>query len=270
VPRVGRTVKLPGGLTLPYVQQGDPSGVPVLLLHGVTDSWFSFDPVLPHLPDSINAIALTQRGHGDADRPATGYRTRDYTADVAAVVDTLGLDAVVVVGHSMGATHAQRFAIDHPDRVRGLVLAASFPSYRDNAVVVDLWETGVSRLDDPIDPDFVRDFQRGTLAQRVPSAFFEAVVQESLKAPARVWRASFEGFLEDDCVAQLPEIAVPTLVIWGDRDALCSRTAEDALLAAIRGARLLVYEGAGHALHWEEPARFAADVVAFARSVSRW
>jgi non-heme chloroperoxidase len=269
VARIVRTVKLPGGLTLPYVQQGDPSGTPMLLLHGVTDSWFSFDPVLPHLPDSINAIALTQRGHGDADRPATGYRTRDYAADVAAAVDALGLSDVVVVGHSMGATNAQRFAIDHPDRLRGLVLAASFPSYRGNAAVVDFWQSGVAHLTDPIDPAFARDFQLGTLARPVPPAFFETVVRESLKVPARVWRASFEGFLEDDCVNQLHAITTPTLVIWGDRDALCSRADEDALLAAIRGSRLLVYEGAGHALHWEEPARFAADVVAFATSVGR-
>jgi non-heme chloroperoxidase len=187
--------------------------------------------VLPHLPDSINAIALTQRGHGDAERPATGYRTRDYASDVAAFVDALGLGAVVVVGHSMGATNAQRFAIDHPERTRGLVLAASFASYRGNAVVVDLWDAAVSRLSNPIDPDFVRDFQRGRLARPVPEAFFETVVKESLKVPAHVWRASFEGFPGDDCAAQLGEITAPTLLMWGDRDPLCSRADEDALLA---------------------------------------
>jgi pimeloyl-ACP methyl ester carboxylesterase len=61
-----KSVELPNGVRLPYVEQGDPSGVPVLLLHGITDSWYSFEPVLPHLPESIHAFALTQRGHGDA------------------------------------------------------------------------------------------------------------------------------------------------------------------------------------------------------------
>ena len=65
-----KTIVLPTGVTLPYVEQGDPDGVPVILLHGVTDSWRSFEPVLPHLPPSIRAFALTQRGHGDADRPS--------------------------------------------------------------------------------------------------------------------------------------------------------------------------------------------------------
>src|SRR3712207_4230490 len=95
------SVELPNGVKLPYVEQGDPSGVPVVLLHGVTDSWRSFEPVLPHLPASIHAYALTQRGHGDAERPASGYRPQDLAADVAAFMDALGLESAVIVGHSM-------------------------------------------------------------------------------------------------------------------------------------------------------------------------
>ena len=268
MPPLARTVELPGPLTLPYVEQGDPTGVPVVLLHGVTDSWRSFEPVLPHLPPSIRAFALTQRGHGDADRPA-GYRTRDFAADIAAFVDTLGLGRVVIVGHSMGATNGQRFAIDHPERTLALVLAASFPSYRDNPVVTELWESGMSTLTDPIDPVFVREFQESTLARPVSPALLDTVVAESLKVPARVWRAAFAGFLEDDCLDDLGKISAPTLLLWGTRDALCSRGDEDALLQAIPGSRLVAYEGAGHALHWEEPERFAADVAAFAAAHRR-
>ena len=78
---------------LPYVEQGDPAGVPVVLLHGGTDSWRSFEPVLPYLPGSIHAFALTLRGHGDASRPAAGYRPRDFAADVAAFLDSQGLES---------------------------------------------------------------------------------------------------------------------------------------------------------------------------------
>jgi pimeloyl-ACP methyl ester carboxylesterase len=241
---------------------------PVILLHGVTDSWRSFEPVLSHLPPSIRALALTQRGHGDAERPPAGYRTRDFAEDVAAFADALGLGPAVVVGHSMGATNAQRLAIDHPGRILGLVLAASFAAYRGNAVVEQFWASGVSRLQDPVDPGFVREFQEGTLARPVPPAFLDMVVRESLKLPARVWRAAFEGFLEDDTAGELARIAAPTLIAWGARDAFCSRRDQEALLAAIAGSRLVVYEGAGHALHWEEPERFARDVVDFARELA--
>jgi non-heme chloroperoxidase len=267
MPPAIRSIDLPGRVRLPYAEQGDPAGVPVLFLHGMTDSWRSFEPVLPHLPAPIRAFALTQRGHGDAQRPAGGYRTRDFAGDVAAFADALGLERVVVVGHSMGSTNAQRFAIDHPERVLGLVLAGSFASYRGNPVVEELWESAVSRLTDPIDPAFVRQFQESTLARPVPPDFLDMVVGESLKVPAHVWRAAFEGFLEDDVAGDLGRIRVPTLIAWGARDALCSRRDQDDLLAAVPGARLLVYENAGHALHWEEPARFAADLVAFIESL---
>jgi pimeloyl-ACP methyl ester carboxylesterase len=258
------SIELPGRVRLQYVEQGAPSGVPCILLHGFTDSWHSFEPVLPHLPPSIHAFALTQRGHGDAERPPAGYRTRDFAADVAAFAGAVGLGPALVVGHSMGSTNAQRFAIDYPGRTRGLVLAASFASYRDNPVAMEFWESAVSSLADPIDPGLVREFQEGTLARPLPPAFLDTVVRESLKVPARVWRAAFEGFLEDDCIGELGRIRAPTLIAWGARDTFCRRADQDALLAAIPGSRLVVYDRAGHALHWEEPERFAADLVAFA------
>ena len=261
-----RSIALPSGVRLSYVEQGNPSGIPVLFLHGVTDSWHSFEPVLPHLPSFIHAFALTQRGHGDSGRPA-GYRTSDFSADVTKFVTALSLGRAVIVGHSMGATNAQRFAIDHPNRMLGLVLAGTFAGYRNNPVVTEFWESAVSKLTDPIDPSFVREFQESTLAHPVTPAFFATVVAESLKVPARVWRAAFEGFLEDDVANGLGRIMAPTLVLWGTRDTFARREDQDALLAAIRSSRLVVYESAGHALHWEEPKRFADNLVAFVRTL---
>ncbi len=239
----------------------------MVLLHGITDSWRSFERVLPHLPDSIRAFALSQRGHGDADRPATGYRPEDFAADVAAFMHALDLDSAVIAGHSMGATVAQRFAIDHPGRTLGLVLVGSLTTWRGHPDFVELWDSVVSTLTDPVDPDFVREFQESTLAQPVPPEFLETIVRESLKLPARVWKAALlEGLLEADFSGELAKIQAPTLILWGDRDAL-TRSGQDALTAAIPGSRLEVYTGAGHGLHWEEPERFAADLTAFVESL---
>jgi len=256
------SVELPNQVKLPYVEQGDPSGVPVLLLHGFADSWRSFERVLPHLPESIRAFALTQRGHGDASRPAAGYRVHDFAADLVAFMDVLQLEAAVVAGHSMGSSVAQRFAIDYPERILGLVLISSRATLRDRPGVREFWDSTVSKLTDPIDPDFVREFAESTFAQPVPHAFFETTVQESLKVPARVWRAAFEGGLEDDFSGELDKIKAPTLIVWGDQDATCPRSDQEAL-AALTGSRLVVYPGAGHALHCEEPDRFASDLAAF-------
>ena len=260
-------IDLPGGVVLEAALQGDPAGSPLVFLHGATDSWRSFEPVLPQLPASIRAIAVSQRGHGDSSRPDGGYDPSDFAADVATALDRLGIERAVIAGHSMGSHVAQRFAIDHPDRTAGLVLAGAFYRFATNTVINEYCDTVVSTLSDPIDRSVAVEFQASTLARPVPSAFFDMVVSETLKVPARVWRDAFEGLLKVDHADRLGSIAVPTLIIWGDQDAFCPRADQDALLAAIPDSRLIVYAGAGHALHWEEPLRYAADVAAFVMSL---
>lgn len=261
-----KTIELPNRVKLQYVEQGDSSGVPVILLHGITDSWRSFEPVLPHLSASVRAFAVSQRGHGDSERPAAGYHPRDFAADVAAFMDALNLNRAVIAGHSMGSHIAKRFAMDYPDRALGLVLMAAFFDFRSNPGVAE-FQGAVATLTDPIDPAFALDFQQSTLAQPIPQTYLDAVVRESLKVPARVWRDALEGLLKDDHSGELGKIKTPTLIVWGDQDVFCPRGDQDALAEAIAGSKLLVYRGAGHALHWEEPERFAADLVAFIETI---
>ncbi len=90
-----KSVDLPNKVKLPYIEQGNSSGFPLILLHGYADSWRSFERVLPYLPDSIRTFAITQRGHGDASRPATGYRIHDFVADLKAFMEVLHLKAAV-------------------------------------------------------------------------------------------------------------------------------------------------------------------------------
>ena len=260
---ITRSVRLPNGLRLHYAAQGEASGLPVLLLHGFTDSWRSFETTLPHMPAAFRAIALSQRGHGDSERPETGYRARDFADDLAAFLDVLGIERALIVGHSMGTQVAQRFALAHPRRVLGLVLVGGYVSMRANPVVHELWTSAVSRLVDPVDPGFVQDFQASTLARPLPQARMDLLVAESLKVPARVWRAACAAMFEDDPARELHRIDANTLILWGDRDTICTRADQDALLAGIVKSRLIVYRGAGHGLHWEEPARVAGDIAAF-------
>jgi len=257
------SVELPNQVKIPYVEQGDPSGVPVLLLHGFTDSWRSFEPVLPHLPESIRAFAPTQRGHGDASRPAAGYRVHDFATDLAAFVDALRLEAAVIVGGSSGGFVARRFAMDHPERTLGLVFMGSPATLGDKPGVLELWDSTISKLTDPIDPDFVREFADGTLARPVPQEFLETMVRESLKVPAFVWKETCKGLLEDDSFGELDKIEAPTLILWGDRDAVLPRSDQESLAAAIAGSQVMVYPGAGHAFYWEEPDRVASDITTF-------
>ena len=259
------SIELPHGVRLPYVERGDSSGVPVVFLHGFLDSWRTFGPVLSRLPESIHAFAVTQRGHGEASRPAAGYGVPDFAADLTAFMDVLRLEAAVIVGHSMGSAVALRFALDHPERASGLVLGGASASLRANSEARKSWNALLSRLTDPVDPELVREGLKNTLARPVPQALFESLAQESLKVPAFVWRAAMDArwHAEGDFAGELAEIRAPTLILWGDRDVRYPRSEQEAIAAAIPDSRLVVYPGAGHMLHVEEPARVASDLAAF-------
>lgn len=250
-------------MKLPYVEQGHRDGIPLLLLHGITDSWRSWEPVLPHLPESLRAIAVSQRGHGDAQAPESGYAMEDFATDAVELMADLGLDRAIVAGHSMGAQVAQHIAVEHPQRVAGLLLAGAFGTLRESPNMVG-FDDELGQLTDPIDPAMVREFQSGTTQRPQAASWLDVVVAESLKAPARVWGASAAGLMEHDLAARLGTIGVPALLIWGDHDALATRQEQDWLVRQIPDAHLQVYRGTGHSAHWEEPERFGRDLTAFA------
>jgi pimeloyl-ACP methyl ester carboxylesterase len=263
---VTRSAVVGADVRLEYVETGHPNGLPVVFLHGVTDSWTSFEGTMERLPESIRAIAVSQRGHGNSSRPAAGYSMEYFSRDVRHFMDALELPAAVIVGHSMGGFVAQRFTAEHPDRTKGVVLMGTAPGMARNPVVRDM----VSALDgmvDPIDAAFVREFQASTLARPVNPALFHGVVAESLKVPVRVWRDAFRGFLDVDHSAVLRRIQAPAIIAWGSCDTIFSAEEQAALRDAIPRGRLVRYVGGGHAFHWEDPATFAADLAAFCKEV---
>lgn len=263
-------ITLPNGVALSYVDVGSPDAGPVLvLLPGLTDSWRSYELVLPHLARQAphRVIAVSLRGHGDSDKPETGYRIGDFAADVVALLDALGVRRAVLVGHSSSSLVAQRIAMDVPRIVAGLVLEGAFATLAGRKDLEKVLSSTIEPLRDPIEPAFVRKFQMGTTERPVPSAFMDVMVGESLKVPARIWKDAFASLLHEDHGARLEALRVPCLLLWGERDGLISRAEQDALARAIRGSRLAVYPGVGHTPHWEEPERFATDLGAFLRSV---
>lgn len=246
--------EVPGGIRLRYARQGPTDGPAVILLHGFTDSSFSFSRVMPLLSPEIRAIAPDLRGHGESDRPPDGYAMDDFASDVIGLMDALDIPSAVVVGHSMGSFVARRVAARAPGRVTGLLLvgAATSPG---NVVVRDL-QKAVAGLTDPVDLQFVREFQASTIARPVPPPFFERVVAESLKLPARVWVAALDGMTAFE--AGDHAIRCATLVVGGSNDGVFSVPEQQSLAQHIPGATVETAEGIGHALHWEDPERFVA------------
>lgn len=255
------TIQLPTGVRLHYAEQGDPAGPALILLHGVTDSWFSWSDILPRLSTAYHVFALDQRGHGDSDRPEQGYGVSGFAADVLAFMDVAGVSTATVVGHSMGSFIAQRVAGIAPRRIDGLVLVGASATPRFTAI--DELKATADELADPVPEDFVREFQASTIHRPIPEAFFERVVAESLKLPARVWQATVAGWLSAERWAEPQRLTMPVLILWGDRDQVMPYEEQKRLVAALPHAVFTVYPETGHALHWEQPERFAHDLTAF-------
>ena len=248
------TTPLSTGLRLHYAEQGDPTGEAIILLHGYSDSWFSFSRVLPLLSPSYHAFAPTQRGHGDSDKPECCYTPEDFAADVDAFMEAVGIEKATLVGASTGALFAQRAALSYPRRVGRLILiGAQTPA---NEEVTGLVEE-VRALEDPVPAEFVRGFQESTIHQPVPQEFLDTVVSESLKLPVRVWLDYMEEtILTPDHAARLGEIGAPTLIVWGEQDAFFPREEQERLAREIPDATLKAYPETGHAVHWRRPEGF--------------
>ncbi|MBL8345445.1 MAG: alpha/beta hydrolase [Rubrivivax sp.] len=261
---------LPFGPRLEFAEQGPPPGpgiTSVLMLHGITDTWRSFEPVLPHLPTDWHVVSLSQRGHGGSDQSPHEYRTRDFAADAATFLQVRGMAPAIVVGHSMGAANAMRLAIDRPELVRGLVAAGGFASFGDKPQLVEFIRTTIATLGDAVPRDLADGFQHETVSGTTAPGLIETMVDECLRTPAKVWRLAFAGLLEDDFSALIGRIAAPTLLPWGNQDSFVPESDQWHIVRAIRAgggqAERTVYEGTGHALHWERPERFARDLVRF-------
>ena len=257
------TVTLASGLTLSYVDQGDRSASTVVLVPGPLDSWRCYEPVLDRLPPTVRGVAYSQRGHGDSDKPEAGYTVQQFADDLVAFLDALRLDRPVVSGHSGAGLFARRSALDHPDRIAGLVLEATPPTLRGDAGLESFLDSVLRVLRDPVDVELVRRVIGDTTGETLSATFAEEMVQETLKVPARVWRETFAGLLDYDDTTELECLTLPVLLIWGDADDLVTRDKQEALISAIPDAELVTYGGIGHSPHWEDPSRFAADLAAF-------
>jgi pimeloyl-ACP methyl ester carboxylesterase len=253
------------GIRVHFAEHGSASGTPVVFLHGWPDSWFSFSQVLPRLPRTVRAIAPDQRGFGESDHPESGYTLPELAADAVALLDALDIECATIVGHSYGSFVAREVAIAHPQRVTALVLIGT--GFSTWTPVTEGLQAALRKLPDPIPEPFAREFQASTAYRPLPPEFFDRIVVESLKIPARLWPVMIDSLVGYDATARLGKLRTPTLLLWGDHDALFSRAEQDRFLASVPGAHLKVYEETGHCPNWERPDDVAADISSF---MPRW
>jgi pimeloyl-ACP methyl ester carboxylesterase len=248
-------VLLSSGVRLRYTDIGLREGEVALFLHGYSDSSFSFTPILGAMPPDLRLVIPDARGHGGSDRPSGEYSPDVFAIDALSLLDSLNIAAATVVGHSLGTFVAQRMAAIAPERVKRLVLVSGAATARSRAV--DALQADVSELTDPVDPAFVREFQASTMHRPVPTRFLEAIIAESLKLEAHVWKAVLKGMMERPFFTEPGRICCPVAILWGEHDAIFGMADQRELLRRIPHAELHVLKGVGHAPHWEAPDEFA-------------
>ncbi len=264
-----KTVALPDGEVLAYVDTGNASGPAVVMIHGYTDNARDWVPMLPYLSKRFRLILVDIRGHGRSSKPECCYTRLDFAYDIKLLLDVLGVRQADIVGHSLGSIIAQTFAEYWPSRTARVVLISSTggsppgspksqfdfareirklkePIDADSPFMISWWDSPT-----PVDPDFIR-------RQR----------QDAAGIPLRVWLAVLDqGLSPDTAYADLqhtlPRLKAPTLLLWGSKDPLMEEPVRKSLRDALPSAQVKVFDGLGHNPFWEDPAGVAAVINTF-------
>ena len=254
-----------------------------VFLHGNFASSRWWKPVLDRLPPGSHAYAPDLRGCGSnvlesLDAKRSEYGIPELAADLAAFVEALHLGAFHLVGHSLGGAVALEYAIRHQARVRSLTLVAPPPA---NGLAAMREGTSTSaRLLRRIDPDHRpslaalhstyrmhralgtnRFVLRRALAEMMPAASLDGAFSELLLADAaRMTPDAVVGFLQAlhrwNVEAELPELGVPTVILWGAKDVLVPRAALEKMASLLPSAALVVWPDVGHSPQLERPDAF--------------
>lgn len=283
---------LPHGITLSCRAVG-PADAPVLLfLHGFPEAAFVWDELLERFGDRYRCVAPNLRGYERSSSPpeVEAYRAKHLVADIAALVDALGGTLEALIAHDWGGAVAWNFAVQHPQRLKRLVIINSphpgtFLRELQTSPAQQAASAYMNRLrQDDADAFFAEDdFKRlwrlftgmGAAAwlSDAAKAQYRAVWQQGLRGAINYYRASpmFPPTADDDSVMSLrfpPEfvtVKVPTLVLWAEQDKALLPGLLDGLEAFVPDLKLVRFPGATHWVVHEQPDRVAAEIAAVLR-----
>ncbi|MFO0929470.1 MAG: alpha/beta hydrolase [Gemmataceae bacterium] len=273
------------GVRLHIVEAGPPDGEPLVFLHGFPEFWYSWRKQIPYFADrGYRVIVPDQRGYGASDQPAglSAYRLDALAGDVVGLIDAVGAERACVVGHDWGGGVALWTAFRHPARVRRLVVL-NCPHWR--AMERELRRSWAQRRKSwymaffqlPWLPEWLarrNDFRMladALVRTSRPGTFTEADLAEYRRAWARP--GALTGMINwYRAVVQRPphfpadsRIRVPTLVLWGARDAFLNRELAQGTVEQCDAGELVTLDDATHWLQHEQPERVNGLIDAFLR-----
>jgi 3-oxoadipate enol-lactonase len=273
-----------GELELYYEEHGN--GDPLLLIMGLAADSTGWIFQIPDLSRHYRTIAFDNRGVGRSAKPAGPYSIHEMADDAAGLLDCLGIQRTHVVGISMGGMIAQELALRHPERVRGLVLACTYPE-PDADVESHLHFSmrkfgGHVTTDGEMEIDVEAINPMEFLQHMLPTVFNPEFIQRELPKLIQVFSGALQyGFSMEAVLGQvaavmghratdrLHRITAPTLVMTGDADLLIPPGNSDILARHIPGAKLVKVPGGSHGFNFETPEVFNRAVLEFLATANR-
>ena len=264
-----------GGVRAHVREQGNPDGIPVVLIHGSMGSLQVWEGWARELGQQARLISVDLPGHGLTGAwPRDEYTVEAYADFIEVLVDTLNLDRFVLVGHSLGGAVAWSFAATRPNRVSQLVLvdAAGYPRDGGEAPL----PTRLARL--PVVGDIGIYFKPERLVRRSLEEMYAdpaMVTPERIKRYAELQRfpgnreATLQRARSQEPLDPTPlkRLRVPTLILWGAQDRWVPIADAFRLQHDIKGAKLEIFEKLGHNPMEEDPKATAAAVAAFLKPI---
>ena len=253
------------GLTIAYDRAG--SGPALVLLHGIgATAWrHQFDA----FANDYTVIAWYAPGYGRSSDPGDDWVMADYADVLASLCDALGIERTHVLGQSWGGMLAQVFYARHPERVRSLVLSATSLGGRAQPEEERLARLNVRlrELETMTPREMARARWPAVLSPDPAPAVRDEVIEMLAQIRPVGYRRAAIVASELDTRAILPTIAVPSLVIAGEHDAVIPPVVRTRLIAEIPDAQSVTIPDAGHFAFIEQPARYNAAVQAFLHGV---
>ncbi|MEO3975056.1 alpha/beta hydrolase [Streptomyces sp. CAU 1734] len=269
--------------------QGTASGRTVLLLHGKNFDGGAWKPTARSLAAAGHRVVVPdQIGFGRSSKPALDYTFGLLTGNTAALLDHLGVERADVIGHSMGGMVGVRFALDHPERTRRLVLAnpVGLEDYRELVPALSTERLFADELANT-NLNAIRGFYRSYVVEwrRAYERNVELRYRVTLGGEYPRWAMAsartYQMAYHQPVLSDLPRLGLPVLLVIGQEDRAAvgksyatpenrARLGNFPVLgrraaAAIPGARLVELSGTGHLPHLEARGRFEREVLAFLR-----
>lgn len=253
-----------GGLRIHVATWAGPAGAtPLVLLHGIWDTWRTFERAAARLAAGRTVHALDLRGHGESDKPETGYEPGDYAGDALGVLDDFGGGPVALLGFSLGSLVASQLVAIRPGAVARLILED--PPFNPGADLRgrQAWLRGLIELKRrPFDEVVEGLAELYPTRDRATNELSARALIDTAEGP---FRASLERTTPVDVPGLLSGWAGPTLILQADpaHGAALSDAGRDALRAALPQAEVVPFPGSGHLIHAEREDAFVAAVGAF-------